>query len=687
MNVQYGAALLLLAACPISAQEAEESAEPIDEIVVEGPSGKGNLVTIAVDQQLLVDTATVLKNIPGANVNQNGTITGIAQYRGMYGDRVAVTIDSHTVVSGGPNAMDTPLSYVSPMITESIALERGISNVSDAPESIGGHIRVKLARGKFGGDEFGISGFAGSRYSTNGDLSTSAGRLTVSDASHRFSLLAQIDNGDNISTPAGLIRPSTVDRGRYDASYAYTDGESHYLLFAGKLKTDDSGTPALPMDIMLIDTDLAGGHFLYARSSKLLIEGRFAVNDVEHIMDNFSLRSAPPAMMQRQTYATGKGQSFALAGKLNFDKSSLRVGVSGTNAEHDATITNPNNAMFRIANFSDVRRDLFSAFAQWRIDLEASAWEVGISTKQVDTRAGPVTLSGIMGPAPAMLQDAFNAATRTPEFDNIDVLAKYHYRSSERLKWRVEVARKSRAPSYQELFLWLPMQASGGLADGRSYIGDLELEAEQSNEVNLGLVFMADRFSISPQLFYKQVDGYIQGVASTNATANRVSMMMSGKTALQFSNTDAEIWGMDLAWDYRLSEHFTLDGVASYARGRRTDVSDNLYRLAPANGSIGLNYAGDTWSLGARLVAYAKQNNLSAINEEQSTPAYELLNATFTWNPAKSLRLEAQIDNMLNSRYEDHLGGINRAGGSDIPVGDRLPGTERSLSVGVIFRF
>jgi len=605
----------------------------------------------------------------------------------MYGDRVAVTIDSHAVVSGGPNAMDAPLSYVSPMITESIVVERGIASVSSAPESIGGHLDATLARGKFGGEEFGVSGFMGTRFSTNGNLNTSAGRVTLSDLSHRFSLLTEIDSGDYISTPAGVIRPSAVDRKRYDASYAYTNGESHIVLFAGQLNTENSGTPALPMDINYIDTNLAGSHFLYALSPNLSIDGRFAMNDVEHVMDNFSWRAAPPLAMQRVTYAVGEGYSFALAGKLDFDSSSLRIGIDGINADHDATITNPNNAMFLITNFSDVRRDLLSVFAEWSIDFDASELELGISARRVDTSAGAVTMTGVMGTAPAMLQDAFNAADRNLSFDDIDIVAKYLYRRNDHLEWRFEAASKSRAPSYQELYMWMPMQSTGGLADGRTYIGDLGLQAERSNELNIGVFLMSDRFSISPQVFYKQVDDYIQGVTSTNAAANMVAMMMSGKPALQFSNTEAEIWGADIAWDYQLSDHFTVDGVATYARGRRTDVADNLYRLAPPNGSIGLTYKSDFWSLGGRLVAYAKQDEVAAFNEEQTTSAYELVNLDFSWNPAESVRVEARVDNLFDTYYQDHLTGINRAGGSDIPVGTRLPGAERSLSAGIIFSF
>ena len=38
------------------------------------------------------DLANWLTSVPGANVNSNGPVTGIAQYRGLYGDRVFCNI-------------------------------------------------------------------------------------------------------------------------------------------------------------------------------------------------------------------------------------------------------------------------------------------------------------------------------------------------------------------------------------------------------------------------------------------------------------------------------------------------------------------------------------------------------------------------------------------------------------------
>ena len=684
------AAVLLLPAAVAAQQPADPGASDVDEVIVIGKTVATGLAQIQVDREMLVDTATVLKDIPGANVNANGPITGIAQYRGMYGDRISVVIDHLGVVSGGPNAMDAPLSYVSPMITEELSVVRGIASVSLAPESIGGHISARLARGEFSHGEAVLSGFAGSRFSENGNVSTTAGRLTLANDTHKLSLIAELDDGDDVNTPVGEVRSSQLHRERSDLSYAFAGDAVSVLLFAGRLDTDDSGTPALPMDIVFIDTTFAGAQSTVRVNDTVSLDGRFAWNDVEHLMDNFGLRQAPLPAMHRQSFTTGKGGQFSVSAAIQLSGSTLQVGADLTMADHDATITNPNNAMFRVENFAAVERDVASLFAEWQRDSEYGDIEFGLRAKRVEADAGEVSSAGMMGPMGAnvaLLAGAFNTADRSKDWDSIDAVLKYRLLAASETEWRVEIGSKTRAPSYQELYLWLPLQATGGLADGRTYIGGLDLDEERSNEITVGFGRDFGRFAISPQVYYRRVDDYIQGVPSTNMTANMVSQMMSGNPVLEFANVDAEIYGADLAWKFGLSEQWYLDGIASWARGKRRDIDDNLYRLAPPNASVGLTWESDSLSVTTELVAYANQDKVSTYNDEQETSGYELLNAALIWSPADSLRLEARIDNLLDETYQDHVAGINRANGSDIPVGERLYGAERTLSAGVIWQF
>lgn len=693
MSTLQTAVVAVLVFLPIVSNGQEERTDDgkdTDEIVVVGRSVITTTTRIEVEREMLVDSATVLKDVPGANVNSNGLITGIAQYRGMFGDRVSVAIDQLGMISGGPNAMDTPLSYMSPMITEELVVERGIASVSSSPESIGGYISTKLARGAFGDSEFGLAGSLGTRYSDNGNVSTSAGRITFADEDHRLSLVAEMDNANNVSTPVGDIRPSGLDRDRYDLSYAYSSGDNDLLIFAGKLDTSDSGTPALPMDIRFIETDMFGLQFGTRLGESMNLEGRFAYNDVEHLMDNFILRQAPMPMTYRQNLAQGSGTQFHVAGLFDLGRSRLRIGIDGIMADHNAVITNPNMPMFQVSNFTDVERDVLGVFGEWNRDFGSSTVEFGLRYKQVDTDSGNVAATGMPAPMLAnvgMLADAFNAADRNKRWNSVDAVVKYHFTSSDRTEWMVEVGSKTRAPSYQELYLWLPLEATGGLADGRTYVGDLNLEEERSNEIVVGIASNLARFSLSPQIYFRKVNNYIQGIPSTSMLANMVSTMMTGAPALQFSNVDAEIWGTDIAWRFDINDSWSLDGIASYSRGRRTDINDNLYRLAPLNGSVGLAYAVESWSIKPEIAFYAKQGEVSAYNGEQATSGYELVNVAFAWNPVDSLRIEARIDNLLDETYQDHLAGINRAMGSDIPVGERLYGVGRTISAGLVFTF
>ncbi len=701
MHTNNNAAVVLLAALlatPMAAagEETESrdnsEAQSIDEIVVSGRQLSLRDASIVVEQEFVVDVADALSRLPGANRNQNGRLSGIAQYRGMFGDRVAVSVDGLGLIGGGPNSMDPPLSYVSPMITGQLTLKRGIPGVATAPESIGGHVDAAIARGDFAnGERFEFGGMAGARYADNGDTTSLAGRLTAANRAHRVSVVGQADRADDLRTPAGTIVPSELSRDRLDASYAYRDDRNEFQVFAGTLDTEDTGTPALAMDIRYIDSELYGMNFIRELSPELSLHGKVGYNDVDHVMDNFSLRPAPESPMQfRQNRALGDGVVYALHADYTMGAFALMAGVDGRTESHDSLITNPNNAMFFVENFNDVQRDVVSAFAVIGQGTADSGWELGLRWIDVSTDAGEVSFGGLMdmmGMNAGQLAAAFNAADRNLSFGNLDAVFKYSHRLTPDLAFNVDIGSKTRAPSYQELYLWLPLQATGGLADGRNYIGNLGLSAERSNEIVLGLDWSGDRFSISPQAYYRDVSDYIQGVPATVMPANMLATMMSGNGALQFDNVEAEIYGLDLGWRYSLTERVGVEGNASYTRGRRTDVSDNLYRLPPLNASLALSFVEGGLSLRGEVIAYDRQDRVSTYNGELPTAGYGVVNAAASWQLNRTLRIDVEASNLFDNGYQDHLAGVNRVRNVDLAPGERLWGAERTFTVGAVVTF
>jgi len=667
---------------------AEETPTTLPEMTVEGEASAGPLLYQVDLEQAPVttpDTAALLRRAPGANVNRNGPLTGIAQYRGMYGDRVNVMVNGIRINTGGPNGMDPALSYIPRNQLQSLEVIRGIAPVSSGAETIGGTI---IANGRT--SEFGSSDrlapsidFTGGGATVN-DSGNASALGSIANRNRRLHLIGSRENGGNIEFGDGKIRPTRHERNNFGGGYGFRTGAHEFSLDVSRNETDPTGTPALPMDIIDINTSIVQGGY----SGDI---GGYTVNakafwtDVNHHMSNFELRDAPVSMgneMTRLNDATSSGLGYRLDVTFPLASGTLTLGSDGHQDEHDSTITDPvNNLSFRVENFNDVERDVYGFFAEWNgAVLKDWNLQLGGRYNRVENDAGDVYSSmAMMNPNVMTLQNRFNAADRDKTDNNFDLVANLSHAVNTSTTVSIEAGHKTRAPSYQERYLWLPLQATNGLADGNNYVGDINLDSEKAYEVGLGLDWYGTRTYFEPRVFYRYVDDYIQGTPSTDPVVIAVSTMGGDPTPLQFSNVDAKLYGADAAWGVTLTDNWSLDGVISYVRGKRDDISDELYRIAPLNGRASLTYRRTRWWASLEGVVYAEQDQVSDTNDEQETDGYQLLNLRGGLEITPDLFINAGVENILDSTARDHLTGINRVADSDVDVGDRLPGPGRSF--------
>ena len=242
-------------------------------------------------------------------------------------------------------------------------------------------------------------------------------------------------------------------------------------------------------------------------------------------------------------------------------------------------------------------------------------------------------------------------------------------------------ARKNRAPSVLERYLWTPLSASAGQADGRRYLGNLELGSETSHQVGLTLMGHTTNGLVRVTPFYQWVQDYIQGtpIARTDP---------AGLPVLQFQNQDrVELYGVDLDTRYDLLRSLGLRGTLSYVRGRNLSTDDNLYRIAPLRGSVSLEHRWGLYQGTVQVVMADDQTHVSRYNNEPQTSGYALLNLRVALAVHRNVELSLALENVFDELYADHLGGINSVGGSDVAVGQRIPGRGRSLITMVRGRF
>lgn len=637
------------------------------------------------------DAARLMRHVPGGNIVDNGPVSGQVQYRGLFGARMNVLVNGMPISSGGPNRMDPPLHYVPQPLLESLEVTRGIAPVSSGGETLGGTVRATAKHSRFTNtDTFRPGGDVTLNTRTVDEGVAGGGMVSLANQTHRMHLLGAVETGDDIDFGGGTVRATEHDRTTWGAGYGLRTGDHELSLNYQYTDTRDTGNPALPMDIEYIDTDLAQAGYRHEWGDAEL-NARFYYSDVDHRMTNYLMRPVPdfnprmpgPDSRVSHTRAEAAGYAFSI------HRGALELGLDGHAAEHQMNIANPRAPMFFVTQFNNVERNRHGIYAQWTGELtERTVTELGLRYNRLETRAGEVdgTPAQTMAP-PRRLRDAFNAADRTRTDDNVDWTAVARHRVNANLFVETGLARKTRSPDYLERYVWLPVETSGGLGDGNTYVGDPELEPEVSHQAEIALQWERGQWQWAPRLFYRRVDDYIQGTPAAHPDVIAVSSLNGDPTPLRFTNVDAELYGVELEQVWRITEHWRLDGMLSHLRGKRRDINDNLYRIAPPNIRLALKRQLADWTAAVQAVVYDRQDKLSqtiVLNEprttNEATPGYAVLDLHARWHPQhRPFTLAFGVDNLLDRDYRDHLAGFNRVMQSDVAVGERLPGRGRNL--------
>jgi iron complex outermembrane receptor protein len=681
-----GAALLAFGA-PAFAQDAEPALQ--DVIIVTGtridPATETGLTPDAAPLQGGDITYLTARTPGGARIG-NGELSGQMQYRGLFGERLNLRVDGQRFASGGPNLMDPVFHYAPAPLVAAVVIDRGVSPVSAGPGLAGGADAVFKRVDYAPGDEarFGYDLTVGGR-SVNDSLST-GGVVGLSSDTWRVNVLGAWEEGDDTEFGDGVIGGTAFERGVYGLSAGARTDIGEFTLDVRRQNTGPSGNPPFPMDIQYFDTDFA--RLGYAKDfGALSLEASVHYTDVAHLMDNFSLRPAPMPMMQRATFADATTRGGELSVSFAAFGGDLEIGLDGERVDHDVTITNPNNTDFFVTPFPSVEMDRFGGFVEWSGKFGALNAELGLRVDRNGYDAGEASLGPTLPMGPRMLVAAFNGTERSGEDTTVDAVARVWTTARGDLSWRATLAHKQQMPGYIQRFGWLPINASGGLADGNIYVGDLALEPETAWIAEAGFDYASANAYLRPTIFVRKIDDYIQGtpfdatVGVADTPVEMIAAMNGDPTPLRWDNVDARLYGFDVDGGYDFEGPLRFDGVFSFVRGERRDIDDNLYRVAPPNLTLGLTWEARVGSATFETRAVADQDDVSLTNSEQATDGYVVLSAYGTWDVREGVTLSAGVENLLDEVYQDHLAGYNRNGFGDVPVGERIPGAGRGMFV------
>lgn len=737
---------------------AEETSLPTINVtappLVENPT----LNTSSIDEEELKslapatsDTASLLKNIPGLNLQGGGGVSSLPVIHGLADDRLRIKVDGMDLISACGNHMNPALSYIDPTNVGSTTVFAGITPVSVGGDSIGGTILVDSNDPEFAkaGEGMLTKGEIGAFYRSNGNAN--GGNLSATIANETLSLnyrasTATSDNykaGDDFKAAGlaaagrGWLDGDEVGSSKYKStnqsiSLAMRNEDHMVELKLGLQDIPYQGWPNQRMDMTGNDSE----------QINLSYEGQFDWGNLDTRIYNEHTRHKMQFADDKLYWygsntgvPTVDGEECTPSGGMTGCAAGMPMDTEGNNSGVivKADIPLSNDDLLRVGseiqhyqlddwwdpsgkgmtpntfwNIYDGERDRLALFGEWEAKW-SSQWltQLGIRGEQVTMNTGEVQGYNTTSADYLAESTAFNAADRKKTDNNIDLTALARFTPENTRTIEVGYARKTRSPNLYERYTW----STGGMAmrminwagDGNGYVGNLELVPEVAHTLSATFDWhdatqKKSELKITP--YYSYINNYIDVERCSSAVNTNCGAANQTATDafvyLKFVNQNAHMYGIDISGHFPLAENtqsgnFTVTGLLNYVRGKNDTTGDNLYNIMPLNAKLAVVQNKNSWTNTFEVEMVDDKTDVSSVRNELTTKAYNLLHlrSSYKW---KQVRLDFGIENLLDKLYNHPLGGAytgqgKTMSGTDVPWGVPVPGMGRSIYAGVNVKF
>jgi len=650
------------AADATGAPPAEDEAPVVLAPVVVTAQPSEQVLTVTLDPRAAAqpmpaqDGAEALRAVPGFNVIRKGGTDGDPVLRGMAGSRLGILVDGEQILGGCGHRMDPPTAYVFPSAYDRVTVLKGPQSVLHGPGNSAGvvlfertperfvepaaDVRGSLTLGSFGRNDQLI------------DLRAGAPLGYVEFAATRTA-------ADDYEDGAGRAIHSGYERWSTHAALGWTPDDHTLIELTGTVSDGEAAYADRMMDGAQFTRENLGLRVRRERISDLVEELEFSVyvNAVDHVMDNYSLRSFTPTMMMPAPSASNPDR-FTYGGRVALTlmpADALRVTVG---ADHQAnrhrirsTSNQPVDPYQAKPRVRDADFDTTGLFVEGtRVLTERQRIVAGARVDFAGAEDHRATVAtGMMGSAPNPTAGARRDDTLPGGF------VRYEHDVAAGTTAFIGVGHARRFPDYWELFS----------KESAATVSAFDTNPERTTQVDFGVTHRAGSLTASVSFFANRIDDYILIESGVVKPAG-----MGTRTATIARNVDATTWGGEasLAWEF--ADGWRADFSLASVRGVNETDSRPLAQQPPLEGRIGLGYATPVWSVGSLVRLVARQDRV-AVNQGNivgqdlgETAGFAVVSLNAAWKPNDRCQLSVGVDNLLDKTYAEHLsrGGSTVAG-------------------------
>jgi len=676
------------------------------------------------------DSASLLKNIPGVNLQNGGGVSNLPVIHGLADDRLRIKVDGMDLVSACGNHMNPPLSYIDPANVDNATVFAGITPVSIGGDSIGSTILVNSPKPEFASVGKGLlrKGEIGGSYRSNGDAHTGNIAATIANESVSLSYSGSTTEANNYDAggnfkPSGQAAAGRGSLGGDEVGSTMYESTNHSISLGLRHENHQVELKVGIQDIPYQGwanqrMDMTGND---STQINLSYEGKFDWGILQarayrertrHEMQFYddklfwygNAMPMPPSDGIPCTPSAGmmgcaagmpmdtEGKNRGVTIKANIalsERDTVRVGAEVQDYELDDWWEPSGKGMWpnTFWNINNGERDRLAVFSEWEAEWSPQ-WltQLGLRYERVDMDTGVVQgyrNDNMMG---RYLEEstAFNAADRDKTDDNIDLTAVARFTPDATRTLEFGYARKTRSPNLYERYTW----STGGMAmrminmagDGNGYVGNLDLDEEIAHTLSATFDWhdeAQEKWGFTATPYFTYVEDYIdvRRCASNNNNCGAANQTATNTFVyLQFDNQSARLYGLDLAGHYPLVESsqygdFTATAMLNYVRGKNRGTDDDLYNIMPLNGKLAVQHHKGSWNNSIELELVSKKTKTSDIRNELETAGYGLLHlrSNYQW---KQLSINVGVENALDKLYDHPLGGAYTGQGKTMSGSD-----------------
>ena len=609
-----------------------EAENPVVIRVTEGQSAEAARLSAAAIQtepvqRLSSDASVSLSRMGGRGLDP--------VIRGQNEERVEVLLDGMRVEGACPSRMDPPTSRLSTALAPVLEVRTSNRTLRWGPIA-GGQVVATTAAPEFADDNR-TTGHLTLGGANNGEGKLVNGSVAAGSKDAFIRLAGGYDEADDYEDGDGNEVRSSYENteGRVDG--AWTADNGFYIKgMVSRQEERDVSFPGRGMDAPKTDTDLYrmelgapvanGGWNLMAWQA-----------DVDHVMDNFSLReqTAPMKMLTASETST-QGVRLVLDQTINYTKD-IAIGVDVESNDWDAALNNVDKDVVASYMWPGVERDrvgvFVEAFHQIRMNTRLGA---GIRYDRVEMQATKAdqtyTLQTPSGPKPmsaAMAYEQEYGTTNTDaNDDNVSGFVSGEWRYAPNRSLDVVASHSVRSPGVTERYVNKML----------GWVGNPGLDTEKHNKLEISLSGREGNWNWRPAVWVDQVDDYVL------------------RSQDRYYNIDARLLGVEgqLGWS---NGTWSTNSKLASVRGENRDADKALPRIPPIQfiQTLGWHHQGHTLEAEWQLARRQDRVDLESGLDPSTSPGYGVFNLSGTHPLMANLSLTWAVDNVFDKTWASHV--------------------------------